>query len=117
CNDGIEGIDGNGVVCCPLECGQCGGIGCTDFGAEFGLGPESCCGGGVKVASNYCDVTGEAPCIYGSPPEGECNGGIEGIDGNGVVCCPLECGQCGGKGCSSAGAASGLGSGSCCGDG
>ncbi|CAB1099945.1 unnamed protein product [Ectocarpus sp. CCAP 1310/34] len=114
CNDGIEGIDGNGVVCCPLECGQCAGTGCTNFGADFGLGSESCCGGGVKDAGNYCDVTGEAPCIYGSPPEGECSGGIEGIDGNGVVCCPLECGQCGGTGCSSAGAASGLGSESCC---
>ncbi|CAN0486291.1 unnamed protein product [Ectocarpus sp. 12 AP-2014] len=126
CSDGIEGIDGNGVVCCPLECGQCGGTGCSNFGAEFGLGSESCCGGGVKATSNYCDVTGEAPCIYGSPPAGAvndrvrtrttggCSGGIEGIDGKGVVCCPLECGQCGGTGCSSAGAASGLGSESCC---
>ncbi|CBJ34050.1 hypothetical protein Esi_0900_0001 [Ectocarpus siliculosus] len=117
CNDGIEGIDGNGVVCCPRHCGQCGGEGCTGSGADFGLGSESCCGGGVKSANNYCDVTGKAPCIYGSPPEGECNNGIEGIDGNGVVCCPLDCGQCGGEGCSGSGADFGLGSESCCGGG
>ncbi|CAM9583719.1 unnamed protein product, partial [Hapterophycus canaliculatus] len=32
-------------------------------------------------------------------------------------CCPLGCNQCGGPGCSSSGAAAGLGSDSCCGGG
>ncbi|CAM9196305.1 unnamed protein product [Ectocarpus sp. 13 AM-2016] len=137
CSDGIEGIDGNGVVCCPLGCGQCGGTGCSSAGAANGLNSGSCCGGGIKYNGDYCDDTGEAPCIYGSAPEndddeggddegdddseedddgsdGTCSDGIEGIDGNGVVCCPLGCDQCGGKGCFTAGAANGLDSGSCC---
>ncbi|CAM9628235.1 unnamed protein product, partial [Ectocarpus sp. 12 AP-2014] len=119
CSDGIEGIDGNGVVCCPLGCGQCGGAGCSRAGAANGLNAGSCCGGGIKYNGNYCDDTGEAPCIYGSAPEaddgdGTCSDGIEGIDGNGVVCCPLGCDQCGGTGCFTAGAANGLDSGVCC---
>ncbi|CAM9183752.1 unnamed protein product, partial [Hapterophycus canaliculatus] len=63
CSNGLEGIDGNGVVCCPLECGQCGGSGCTVSGRAFGLGSDSCCGGGVKDRDEYCDETGKAPCI------------------------------------------------------
>ncbi|CAB1107956.1 unnamed protein product [Ectocarpus sp. CCAP 1310/34] len=122
-SDGIEGIDGNGVVCCPLGCGQCVGTGCSTAGAANGLSSGSCCGGEIKDSGNYCDDTGVAPCIYGSAPEdddddgggGTCSDGIEGIDGNGAVCCPLGCGQCGGTGCTSAGAANGLDSGSCCG--
>ncbi|CAB1121513.1 unnamed protein product [Ectocarpus sp. CCAP 1310/34] len=130
CSDGIEGIDGNGVVCCPLGCGQCAGSGCSTAGAANGLTSSSCCGGGIKSSGNYCDDTGVAPCIYGSAPDadgdgdddddddvGTCNDGIEGIDGNGVVCCPLGCGQCAGSGCSTAGAANGLTSSSCCGGG
>ncbi|CAM9373608.1 unnamed protein product [Scytosiphon promiscuus] len=117
CSNGLEGIDGNGVVCCPLECGQCGGSGCVTSGKDSGLGSDSCCGGGVKARDEYCDETGEAPCIIGSRPEsaGTCSNGLEGIDGNGVVCCPLECGQCGGDGCSVSGKEYGLGSDSCCG--
>ncbi|CAN0434757.1 unnamed protein product, partial [Ectocarpus sp. 12 AP-2014] len=133
CSDGIEGIDGNGVVCCPLGCGQCAGSGCSTAGAANGLPSSSCCGGGIKSSGNYCDDTGVAPCIYGSAPDadddnddddddddddvGTCSDGIEGIDGNGVVCCPLGCGQCAGSGCSTAGAANGLTSISCCGGG
>ncbi|CAN0438128.1 unnamed protein product, partial [Ectocarpus fasciculatus] len=116
CKDGIEGIDDNGVVCCPLGCGQCGGTGCSTAGADNGLTSGSCCGGGVKNSGNYCDDTGVAPCIYGNDV-GTCKDGIEGLDGNGVVCCPLGCGQCGGTGCSTAGADNGLASDSCCGGG
>ncbi|CBJ28892.1 FirrV-1-B30 precursor [Ectocarpus siliculosus] len=134
CSDGIEGLDGNGVVCCPLGCGQCAGSGCSTAGAANGLTSSSCCGGGIKSSGNYCDDTGVAPCIYGSAPDagddddgdddndddddddvGTCSDGIEGLDGNGVVCCPLGCGQCAGSGCSTAGAANGLTSSSCCG--
>ncbi|CAN0292541.1 unnamed protein product, partial [Ectocarpus fasciculatus] len=142
CKDGIEGIDGNGVVCCPLGCGQCGGTGCsTAAGADNGLASDSCCGGGVKNSGNYCDDTGVAPCIYGSAPddddddgdddgdddsgeggdseeddddESTCSNGLEGIDHKGEVCCPVRCGQCGGSGCSASGAEYGLGEESCC---
>ncbi|CAN0369326.1 unnamed protein product [Ectocarpus sp. 6 AP-2014] len=69
CSNGLEGIDGNGVVCCPLECNQCGGTGCTTSGSAADLGWESCCGGGVKASDVYCDETNEAPCIIGSRPE------------------------------------------------
>ncbi|CAB1098365.1 unnamed protein product [Ectocarpus sp. CCAP 1310/34] len=121
CSNGLEGIDANGVVCCPLACGQCGGTGCNTSGAAFGLDGSSCCGGGVKASDEYCDETNEAPCIIGSRPTpsptsaNTCSNGLEGIDGNGVVCCPLGCGQCGGTGCNTSGAAAGLDGSSCCG--
>ncbi|CAM9258533.1 unnamed protein product, partial [Scytosiphon promiscuus] len=123
CSNGIPGIDGNGVVCCPLGCNQCGGPGCSTSGRAAGLGSDSCCGGGVKASGEYCDDTGAAPCIIGSgtgfqPIASQtCSNGIPGIDGNGVVCCPLGCNQCGGPGCSTSGRAAGLGSDSCCGGG
>ncbi|CAM9967440.1 unnamed protein product [Ectocarpus sp. 12 AP-2014] len=66
CSNGLQGIDGNGVVCCPLECNQCGGTGCTTSGSAAGLGSESCCGGAIKASGEYCDDTNEAPCIIGS---------------------------------------------------
>ncbi|CAB1104565.1 MEP12 [Ectocarpus sp. CCAP 1310/34] len=128
--DGTEGIDGNGVVCCPIGCGQCGGDGCSTAGSANGLGSESCCGGGVKSLGVYCDDTNEAPCIIGSAPDTDdvdsgiseesaddtqtCSNGIEGIDHKGEVCCPLACGQCGGTGCGSAGSAFELDGESCC---
>ncbi|CBJ30068.1 FirrV-1-B30 precursor [Ectocarpus siliculosus] len=70
CRDGIEGIDGR-VVCCPLECGQCGGTGCSTSGAAYGLGADSCCREPVSSSGKYCDDTGEAPCIYGSAPDAD----------------------------------------------
>ncbi|CAN0254059.1 unnamed protein product [Pylaiella littoralis] len=69
CSDGTEGIDGNGVVCCPIGCGQCGGPGCTTSGAAAGLGSGDCCGGPIKSSGVYCDDTNEAPCIIGNAPE------------------------------------------------
>ncbi|CAM9465330.1 unnamed protein product [Ectocarpus sp. 6 AP-2014] len=99
CSDGIEGIDGNGVVCCPLDCTQCGGTGCTSAGAANGLDSGSCCGRSIKSSGNYCDDTGEAPCIYGSAPDSTCRNDLEGIDHKGEICCPLGCGQCGGSRC------------------
>ncbi|CAN0056993.1 unnamed protein product [Pylaiella littoralis] len=121
CSNGIEGIDGNGVVCCPVGCGQCGGNGCGTSGAANGLDGDSCCGGGIKASGVMCSDSGSAPCIIDdeetSTPTETCSNGIEGIDGNGVVCCPLGCGQCGGTGCGSSGKANGLDGDSCCGGG
>ncbi|CAM9625033.1 unnamed protein product [Ectocarpus sp. 8 AP-2014] len=70
CSNGLEGIDGpNGGVCCPLECGLCGGVGCSQFGSASVLGSESCCVTGIKAGDVYCDETNEAPCTIGSRPE------------------------------------------------
>ncbi|CAN0098063.1 unnamed protein product, partial [Ectocarpus fasciculatus] len=65
CTDDTEGILNNsGEVCCPLECdGQCGGPGCGSFGAEAGLGSESCCESGITESGVMCGVGQEAPCI------------------------------------------------------
>lgn len=54
--------------------------------------------------------------------EGVCSNGVTGIDGVSrrqglAVCCPLACGQCGGKGCARSGAASGLDNRACCANG
>ncbi|CAN0373521.1 unnamed protein product [Pylaiella littoralis] len=65
CPGGISGHSGNDVVCCPLGCGQCGGIGCTYSGVDAGLGSESCCGSYIKSNGKLCSETGEAPCILG----------------------------------------------------
>ncbi|CAN0165599.1 unnamed protein product [Pylaiella littoralis] len=116
CSDGTEGIDGNGIVCCPIDCNQCGGSGCSSSGAAAGLGASQCCGKAIKASDAYCDVTNEAPCIIGSAPVTQlCTDGTEGISGNGVVCCPIGCNQCAGKGCDVSGAAAGLGASECCG--
>lgn len=69
CSDGTEGIDGNGVVCCPTDCGQCGGAGCTTAGAAAGLDGSDCCGGTIRKAGVYCDDTDKAPCIIGRAPD------------------------------------------------
>ncbi|CAN0056924.1 unnamed protein product [Pylaiella littoralis] len=120
CSGGIEGIDGNGVVCCPLGCGQCGGSNCAVSGKSNGLGSDSCCGGSIKASGVVCSESGTAPCVYEvvvAPTDSTCSNGIAGIDGNGVVCCPIGCGTCGGSSCATAGRANGLGSDSCCGGG
>ncbi|CAM9219746.1 unnamed protein product [Scytosiphon promiscuus] len=134
CSNGMEGIDGNGVLCCPIGCQQCGGAGCTSSGAAAGLGGDSCCRQGVIASGVLCRESGSAPCIIeeGSAASPEdmiqrqpttqaqaaatqtCSNGIEGIDGNGVVCCPIGCTQCGGADCALLGAATDLGSESCC---
>ncbi|CAM9535703.1 unnamed protein product, partial [Pylaiella littoralis] len=105
CSDGVTlGVDGNGVVCCPLGCSTCGGPGC-------GAAGDDCCGGPIKASGVFCgDGTNPAPCILGSAPTPTpdvpptCSDGITvGVDGNGVVCCPSGCSQCGGPGCTTAG--------------
>eukprot|EP00903_Cladosiphon_okamuranus_P009656 g9189.t1 len=99
CQGGIEGIGAGGVVCCALSCGECAGNGCSGRPG----GADNCCGGNIKDSGVYCGASGEAPCIIGDEPDGTdvCSDGVtEGIDANGVVCCPLTCGSCAGKGCS-----------------
>eukprot|EP00752_Nemacystus_decipiens_P009556 g8536.t1 len=101
CSNGLAGYESSGV-CCDQECGQCGGTGCS------GLGPggDSCCTKNIKDAGVGCSESGAAPCIIDgdlptTPTPETCSNGIEGIDGNGVVCCSLSCGTCAGNGCSS----------------
>ncbi|CAM9418637.1 unnamed protein product [Pylaiella littoralis] len=63
CSDGVTvGVDGNGVVCCPTGCSQCGGLGC-------GAAGDDCCGGPIVASRVYCQKgINDAPCILGSPP-------------------------------------------------
>lgn len=65
CTDDTEGVlSENGEVCCPLGCnGQCGGTGCSSFGAASGLGGESCCVGEIMESGVTCGGGQEAPCI------------------------------------------------------
>eukprot|EP00903_Cladosiphon_okamuranus_P006180 g6077.t1 len=94
---GIE--DDNGIVCCPLTCGTCAGQGCRRRPG----GASDCCGSSIMNSDVYCDDTGVAPCIIGERPSGggTCSDGTVGIgDDNDVVCCPLSCGECSGRGCS-----------------
>ncbi|CAM9870929.1 unnamed protein product, partial [Ectocarpus sp. 13 AM-2016] len=65
-SNGLEGIDGNGVVYRALECGACGGLDCGTSGREFGLGSESCCGEGIIDSGIMCSDSREAPCIQGA---------------------------------------------------
>jgi len=56
---GIKGENDNGVVCCPPECGQCGGAGC---GKADG-GNKACCINGVLQNQPHCYVE-DAPCVW-----------------------------------------------------
>ena len=106
CELGI--ISGNS--CCPSECGQCGGPGC---GSSPG-GANDCCESSIRDSGLFCDFN-DAPCIihpnfqedpsipndHDPIPDPSCEFGISanGINGN-DVCCEIECGICGGSGCS-----------------
>eukprot|EP00903_Cladosiphon_okamuranus_P010392 g9830.t1 len=80
---------------------------CTGDGAEI-------CGGWFSVSVYEYDADGNAPTP--TPSDEVCSNGVPGIENVGRgVCCALGCdGKCGGSGCSSFGAASGLGSEDCC---
>lgn len=84
-------MDGTGIqsgdVCCPIECGQCGGTGCS----ELEGGEDSCCTSSVLSSGVSCEISGP-PCILSVS---QCSDGIQ----NGEACCPLSCGSCGGGGC------------------
>ena len=55
-------MSGDGSVCCPTECGQCGGTGCQGFPG----GANDCCIGGLNgilMNSDVCSMSEGAPCI------------------------------------------------------
>ncbi len=99
-----------GSTCCHIDCEECAGDGC---GSRPG-GSSNCCGGSISNAGNSCNNQG-APCIVTSSPtpppilvdptpppvdqtqDPNCDLGI--LTGN--TCCHIDCGECGGSGCSS----------------
>jgi len=56
CDNGL--LTGSGYSCCPLECGSCGGSGCSGRPG----GATNCCGGRIQASGVYCSDA-EAPCI------------------------------------------------------
>lgn len=55
----------NSVVCCPVECGQCGGSGCDDILSTDDI-QWYCCSDLVIIAGVYCNETVQPPCIIGT---------------------------------------------------
>ena len=104
----------NDNICCSSECLTCGGVDC---GIDP-LGGSNCCGGPIIDSGVSCDDDA-APCIITVPdvtvPTSDPTCSVGYLGNNGAVedgiCCPLECGACGGSGCG------GLpgGSSNCCG--
>ncbi|CAN0057819.1 unnamed protein product [Scytosiphon promiscuus] len=117
CTNGLAGVQSD-EVCCLEECGICGGVGCSQRPG----GPLGCCMTELRDIDTSCSDSGAAPCIiddyagdysyalesWGDDEYGGmmwCSSGIPGImSDKGEACCPIGCGQCGGPGCSSAGA-------------
>jgi len=61
CASGVQGRQKKwGYVCCPKECGQCGGSGCSARG-----GASQCCGGAINKAKKSCSANAVSPsgCI------------------------------------------------------
>ncbi|CAM9220224.1 unnamed protein product, partial [Ectocarpus sp. 8 AP-2014] len=127
--EGMPGImDSSETRCCPLSafslyghqgCGMCGGAGCGSIDMTLvaptvkGDVPEHakssayCCTSGVDDMGIRCGTgkgEGSPPCLIPAPAlaEDTCHvEGVEGVSRDGVHCCPLGCGQCGGTGCGS----------------
>lgn len=59
CSNGFRGIESKGA-CCVLECGQCGGVGCSMIA---GLSSAECCEGTILENAATCEEAGEAPCV------------------------------------------------------
>ncbi|CAM9369558.1 unnamed protein product [Ectocarpus fasciculatus] len=125
---GVKGnVGGNRAgskVCCPVGCGECGGKGCRK-NLPYGLSGEDCCVTGVLNSQGSCSDRGaKAPCIIKGPrghknnkpsrpqrskpsrSQQSCQDYYPGVKGNvggnragSKVCCPVGCGECGGKGC------------------
>lgn len=135
CPNGLPGYNSSNNAaefCCPLGCNSCGGVGCSTFGKEFGLGTSDCCQSGVFHSQVFCNETESAPCIiesYIDDPDlygvtvGEeidaqfCSNGLPGYssaNNAAEFCCPLGCNFCGGIGCGSSGQESGLVGLDCC---
>lgn len=62
CSNGLAGYESAGA-CCPIECGQCGGVGCSAIGKE-------CCASDIMATKVACSDSGEAPCIIDGDGEG-----------------------------------------------
>lgn len=113
--DGPDPNCSNGIpdrrFCCPRQCGRCGGKRCKKLpGGLF------CCRFGIKKLNRDCDFVG-APCeadrrfvvpsVATSPSASASASAIPVIldeaciDNlrNGNICCPKQCGQCGGPKC------------------
>ncbi|CBJ26487.1 hypothetical protein Esi_0034_0004 [Ectocarpus siliculosus] len=57
CTNGVPGMESaGGEVCCLADCGQCGGVGCGEFGGE------DCCVTEIMDYGQPCSETGTAPC-------------------------------------------------------
>lgn len=101
CGDRVTGQmtgvkDSKSTVCCPGSCGVCGGAGCGSRGAN-------CCQKKILQSQAHCDSF-EPPCILGTGKvQANCGRGRGIQDKKGSVCCPLQCGICGGAGCGSRG--------------
>ncbi|CAN0172042.1 unnamed protein product [Ascophyllum nodosum] len=116
CSNGFPGIQTRNV-CCSMECGRCGGSGC----ASRPGGDKSCCTSVILDSARSCSEVDRAPCFIEDTPAptpapnmmptmmltmppaavSTCSNGFPGFqDGN--VCCAVECGLCGGVGCSAA---------------
>ncbi|CAM9516484.1 unnamed protein product [Choristocarpus tenellus] len=95
-------VDSGNDICCPSECGVCGGTGCGNLTMN---GPSDCCKSDILASNLFCSDTQGPPCILPGvviDVNGTCAGTDEvaGIrDPVEDVCCPLECGVCGGSGC------------------
>ncbi|CAN0163534.1 unnamed protein product, partial [Ectocarpus fasciculatus] len=92
CSNGLPGYEASNV-CCPLSCGTCGGVGCSQLG-------EGCCTSDVKDSGDLCSVTMAAPCNIDDEVVDDrmCSDGVPGILVS-DICCPTSCGSCAGDGC------------------
>ncbi|CAM9927980.1 unnamed protein product, partial [Ectocarpus fasciculatus] len=127
--EGMPGImDSSETRCCPLPtfppngyqgCRMCGGIGCGSIDMALvaptvkgdvpahAKSSAYCCTSGVDDMGVTCgtgEEEGYPPCLIPAPgvAEDTCHvEGVEGVSRDGVHCCPLGCGQCGGIGCGS----------------
>ena len=100
----------NGIItqniCCNPECSMgCGGVSC---GTDPLLPGSECCGTPIVASGRLCSEVG-FPCLIEdqptpapapvtpSPADPTCENGVRSQE----VCCPLECGTCGGNNCNS----------------
>ncbi|CAM9520964.1 unnamed protein product [Ectocarpus sp. 8 AP-2014] len=93
--EGVEGVSGDGVYCCPLGCGQCGGTGCGSLDESLifrdperelpaGAGTSSyCCLSAFDSSTAVCgDLGVEPPCLI---PEGTARPPVAPTDGRDAI--------------------------------
>ncbi|CAN0427966.1 unnamed protein product, partial [Scytosiphon promiscuus] len=59
CSNGLPGLQFEDSVCCELQCGTCGGVGCDDRPG----GGSACCSGDIMYMDAKCSATKAAPCV------------------------------------------------------